>query len=840
MPAARNHNQPKLLGFRVPQAAVWVPDSAGLLPHTEETAEFLAKHPGHAWRLGDVTLYVFETDALGDGMMITRYSADDANDGETMFTLVHKMIERAEDNTLRARYLVMTEHNSGRLFFEDRIDLRMIVGAVYDRWCRWVMFPRPDRVARDSLEALILLHFLRDTSTGFHIADLDGGRAIDLNNSENILVQQMLLAISEKVARDIVNNGKAGIRRLWMETGLGHPNRPKIGFQRPGKERLVQDMEIWPILRQVPTIYEELALSGKTGVREVADELERRGLRVNGKPLGPTQVHRILTDPIYVTGRFTDKFDGDEYDCWTEQLDDPFPAQQFDRNNRRLRATVGGAKPDTIGKLPLNRLNVVHRACAGSTDARGRTVGIRSELRRREIVHLHKPFTPECCYGRGTWSEELQQTVIRVLRATARSGEVMTEWNELALREWTSGNETAENPQVGNLRARGMEFARKEGIEPCFGLPQYGGIFEEMIRIEARNSLLPDVSDIRPKIPFYRDDFWLDIDEDRLARLFLEVVTEETPPDIDLRILREEAIAAAVDTVYIDDTPDGATVTLVGTLIHPKHAATELIGPAKLASRQLRAYEGDRDEIAGVVPQGMPYGTTPAKRLARFKSEPLPGPLRPAWLSAPVPIGASENEIEELAMAAKTARLATPAMSRPVLAESAPPVNSSSSLATVPPAQEPGPSASPRLAKTRNFAPEVLARVVELRIEECSLTRITRQLTEEGLPTPGGGRWHPATVKDAITTALELLDLSPAERDALLVVRVPRVDSSHGSRAVTPRRIADRIVRQRDAGATFQAIADSLNADGVPTPRGADEWLASTVCAIYKRRKRAA
>jgi DNA invertase Pin-like site-specific DNA recombinase len=41
--------------------------------------------------------------------------------------------------------------------------------------------------------------------------------------------------------------------------------------------------------------------------------------------------------------------------------------------------------------------------------------------------------------------------------------------------------------------------------------------------------------------------------------------------------------------------------------------------------------------------------------------------------------------------------------------------------------------------------------------------------------------------------------------------------------------VAARIRLQRDAGATWQAIADALNADGVPTVRGGSQWRVSSV-----------
>ena len=46
---------------------------------------------------------------------------------------------------------------------------------------------------------------------------------------------------------------------------------------------------------------------------------------------------------------------------------------------------------------------------------------------------------------------------------------------------------------------------------------------------------------------------------------------------------------------------------------------------------------------------------------------------------------------------------------------------------------------------------------------------------------------------------------------------------------VTPEAVAKRIRRERKGGATLQAIADSLNSDGVPTVRGGAQWWPSTI-----------
>jgi DNA invertase Pin-like site-specific DNA recombinase len=49
------------------------------------------------------------------------------------------------------------------------------------------------------------------------------------------------------------------------------------------------------------------------------------------------------------------------------------------------------------------------------------------------------------------------------------------------------------------------------------------------------------------------------------------------------------------------------------------------------------------------------------------------------------------------------------------------------------------------------------------------------------------------------------------------------------SRAAVPDEVATRIRMLRDEGLTYRAICERLNADGVPTARGAAEWSVSAV-----------
>jgi DNA invertase Pin-like site-specific DNA recombinase len=57
-------------------------------------------------------------------------------------------------------------------------------------------------------------------------------------------------------------------------------------------------------------------------------------------------------------------------------------------------------------------------------------------------------------------------------------------------------------------------------------------------------------------------------------------------------------------------------------------------------------------------------------------------------------------------------------------------------------------------------------------------------------------------------------------------------------RASAPREVADLIIGLREAGSTWQAIADMLNGQKVPTPRGGSAWRPSSVRSADATRRR--
>jgi DNA invertase Pin-like site-specific DNA recombinase len=71
-------------------------------------------------------------------------------------------------------------------------------------------------------------------------------------------------------------------------------------------------------------------------------------------------------------------------------------------------------------------------------------------------------------------------------------------------------------------------------------------------------------------------------------------------------------------------------------------------------------------------------------------------------------------------------------------------------------------------------------------------------------------------------------------RRTVLALEQRREGDGRGRPSSTPATLADRIRSMRASGATLQAICDTLNAEGVPTPRGGTHWRPTSLRAIVR------
>ena len=66
------------------------------------------------------------------------------------------------------------------------------------------------------------------------------------------------------------------------------------------------------------------------------------------------------------------------------------------------------------------------------------------------------------------------------------------------------------------------------------------------------------------------------------------------------------------------------------------------------------------------------------------------------------------------------------------------------------------------------------------------------------------------------------------------VLHRPEARRGRGRPSSTPPELAERIRALRAGGATLQAICDTLNAEGVPTPRGGRYWRPTSLRAVLR------
>ena len=74
--------------------------------------------------------------------------------------------------------------------------------------------------------------------------------------------------------------------------------------------------------------------------------------------------------------------------------------------------------------------------------------------------------------------------------------------------------------------------------------------------------------------------------------------------------------------------------------------------------------------------------------------------------------------------------------------------------------------------------------------------------------------------------------ISQRTKDALAVKRAQGVRL--GRKRQTPDAVLDRVVREREAGATLRAIASGLDADGIRPVNGGKRWWPETVKGVLR------
>ena len=117
------------------------------------------------------------------------------------------------------------------------------------------------------------------------------------------------------------------------------------------------------------------------------------------------------------------------------------------------------------------------------------------------------------------------------------------------------------------------------------------------------------------------------------------------------------------------------------------------------------------------------------------------------------------------------------------------------------------------------------------------LARVVHDLRREGIDLVAVDRGLD-TATDGGALLADVLAEAAAWRPRSLVrrTRMPGGGTRPGPGRPTsiPDDLAERIRAMRDGGATLQAICDTLNGEGVPTPRGGSEWRPTSLRAVLR------
>lgn len=165
----------------------------------------------------------------------------------------------------------------------DRPALRRAMQLSAKRSVSALIVTRLDRLSRNVLDALIIVRELKKNRTRF-VSVMD---SIDTTTPVGRLSMTMLFAYGEFEREMIVQRTSEAIR-FCLKNGRKAGSVAPYGYSVVGRN-LIEDTEEQQVLRLI----REMSEAGRT-VREIAAELQGKGVTLRGKPFVFQKVHRIL------------------------------------------------------------------------------------------------------------------------------------------------------------------------------------------------------------------------------------------------------------------------------------------------------------------------------------------------------------------------------------------------------------------------------------------------------------------------------------------------------------------------------------------------------------------
>ena len=524
------------------------------------------------------SILIWDVDPYGDAVVMARLSKDDLKGGETAMGQVEDGVRILTQHGRRIRCIIVATRLSGALLYEKRPDLALLEQMIGNGECGAVFFRDADRMARHGLILAILQELLEGTQTDLYLAEPEG--KLDWNEFSDRIMLALNGTISVVEREKIRKRTHNAIIRQYLNEGRGVGSKRPLGFFRNENGYLEKDPEEWRWIERIHLGYYEAKLDG-LGLDGFAERLKKEGLDYSSE-----QLRKIITDEIYVTGRFITTWKGEIYDGYVENFSDGIAREVFARNQVVLAATATRPSRRTpLGLFALNGLLICAK-CGGPLE--GRIQAGRDHI----LVYRHrsaKGGVPKQCKG-DTYDRALvDRVVLRELLRLDKCEKLRKDywrnaWPEEAGRGMTETMRARENELKDELtRLRAAQRARfEERHQRLVSVPEEQ-MAEELARVE------PEDLELAYKIRCAQKAL---TNLPGMTRHRTRKRLDLTVSSAELRSAFEESIDAALDGFASDDLESGSRLTemlkacLDSVVIHKRqdedgseHVEVELLGP---------------------------------------------------------------------------------------------------------------------------------------------------------------------------------------------------------------------------------------------------------------------
>jgi len=505
---------------------------------------------------------------VGTGIVLARLSSRDIQHGETAMGQIHPARELCSDLGLVPRLLIVTTNNGGGRDYEERPDFDLVGRSLAAGWCEWVMWRDTGRIAREPLPAELFYRRLRDGGADLYLTRL--GRRVDWRNDR--LMLRTLGIVDAEERESIKERTHDALIFRWLREGRGWPGARLFGLRRnPITKFMEVDPEQWEFVKRIHLGYARLEDGRGGGLGSLAKELLELGC-----DLRPTQIRRVLRDPVYMTGQWSVTYEGTEYPCRKIELAEPIPLEVHQRNLELLDLRQGKSTATPPGTFCLNGVDVVHKDCEDKRDARGLRALIRGRVQgtRDNRRYRHAPWVPDGCRGFTLEREVLENPVLEALWKLADHPIVLEEWNRAQRRSLSTSPSLVDGDQAAHLKTRlevlGRQHARLsrlfrdrlaagEDLDERDFVELLGGVREEIQQLERRLAEAEIVLEGLDRQPGPED-------AEGLGSSLRGALPLEVPQDPARRALRAAVGQTVLSEVRLSEVGQGVDVELVSPL----------------------------------------------------------------------------------------------------------------------------------------------------------------------------------------------------------------------------------------------------------------------------------